>query len=291
MIIKSKEIADNFFLLEKCESFGDYARIYGDQIPKSFEDLNIIYFPLFPLEFDIDLFQSLTMPDKLPKPGTRDGLDKNIIIRNQLNFSFDESHILSKVIPDKKLALYLQSQISSVKWQIREAMRIFFPKCFSLREIDISWHFTKHKGHDLSFDNHANPISVTQEQELQRIKIFINVDSEPLTWRTSLTLPDFLKNEKQSLPSTLPNDMNILNEYIYSKRLLNNCKYHEIRIPTLSAIMFNSESIAHQYISGRRMIAGNFVSLPEDMITPDKLVYYQLPRWLEQNGYQIRDLG
>ena len=118
---------------------------------------------------------------------------------------------------------------------------------------------------------------VTKDQELQRIKIFINVDSDPCVWRTSLTLPEFLKRGKESLPSTLTNHVNILNEYIYSKRLLNNYNYHEIRFPTLSAIMLNAEAVAHQYVSGKRMIAGNFVSLPEDMMSPEKLVYYQLP--------------
>ena len=55
--------------------------------------------------------------------------------------------------------------------------------------------------------------------------------------------------------------------------------------------MLNAEAVAHQYVSRKRMIAGNFVSLPEDMMSPEKLVYYQLPQWLEKNGYQIRELG
>ena len=90
MIKYNKAIPDNIFVLEKCESLGDYSRLYGDEITEHFENFDIIYIPYIPINCDLSLIQSLKFPKSMAKIGSLEGLDKNFIIRNNDNLSIDQ---------------------------------------------------------------------------------------------------------------------------------------------------------------------------------------------------------
>jgi len=292
MIDKNLLLPDNFFELERCDTFGDYSRMYGDQIAEKFEDLNIIYIPYFPLDFDINLFQSVLFPEELAKIGTKNGLDKSVIVRDQKGLSFDANHVLNKISESGKISSYFQHQISSVNYQIRMAMRYLFPKYFTLLEGNITWRLTPTNGDGLHFDYYHNSngrpeIIDKSEKNLNKIKLFINIDSEPRVWWTSRNLIDFITIEKNKLPNSLPDDINLLNSYISTKVLNLNYPYHEIRYPQLSAILFNSEAVSHHIVSGSRAIDAQFAGVQSDMINPEKIIYNKLSKSINDNGFKV----
>ena len=296
MILKHSGLPDNFFELERCETFGDYSRLYGDQIAEKFEDLNIIYIPYFPLDFDLEFIQSINFPDSLPKPGIVNGLDQSVIGRSEEGFFVDENHLLHKISGDTKLAVYLQNQIFSVNCQIKEAIRILFPRYHSLQQGNNTWRCTNIVGDGLHFDYYLNnqdePFRLKEENKLyQKIKLFINIDIEPRVWWTSFSLPDFLTYNKHSLPDTLSDDINLLNTFIERSGILHKCNYHVVKYPTLSAIMVHTEAVSHHIQYGNRVVAAQFKCSSKDMLDSQKLIYKKLPYWLSDNEYSIKKIN
>jgi len=292
MIKKNKNIPDNFFILERCETFGEYARRYGDEIVERFEALDIIYFPFFPLDLDLEFFQALVMPQSLPKPGINNGLDQSVIVRNKDKIEFNEEHILKIITQNNKMAVYIQNQIFNVHCQIREGIRTLFPRYYSLKQGNNTWRFTNIKGTGLHYDFYHDgdgklfPLNDNQKIS-QKIKLFINLDSKPRIWHTSYTLPKFLIEKRNSLPHDLPNDLNLLNGFIDTSRTLYDCPHHDIHYPTLSAVMTNTEAVSHHIEHGDRVIGAQFWCSESDMMYPEKNIQKQLPHWLEEGGYKF----
>jgi len=293
MITLNQEIPNNFFVLDRCETIGGYARLYGNQVTDRYEAFDIIYIPHFPLEFDLQLFQHITMPDSYAKMGTVSGIEETIITRKGREFEADNDHALNMVTNDPKLAIYLQNQILSVNWQIRCALNMLLPSYHSMQEGNITWRLTEVKGDGLHFDYYHDendkPFPFNSDQKSQqKVKLFINIDKEERIWHTSMSLPEFLRSKKDLLPDTLPGDLNLLNAFISTGELLKKSSFHTVKIPPLAAVLVNASAVSHHIEFGRKMIGAEFSCHKSDMRQPESLMYDQLPRWLGNEGYKIK---
>ena len=81
-IRRNPAVPDNIFELEPQNLMSNYARVYGDEIARRYEDLNIIYFPYFPITLDLEFLHSISLPPKFKKLGTRDGIEKSLFARD-----------------------------------------------------------------------------------------------------------------------------------------------------------------------------------------------------------------
>jgi hypothetical protein len=291
MIRKNASVPDNFFELREMESIQAYAMAYGDQIAKRYEDLDIVYFPRFPLDIDADFFRVMQVPAQFKKVGTVNGLDKPILIRNADKVMFDHTHVLHQIFGDRMIAAYAQTQIRSVNDQIRRGLHLLFPRYASLTEANITWRLTETIEEPMHIDGFlgGKPTPPQIKGRYHRVKLFINIDSEPRKWWTSYTMPETLKRYRGQLPASLPDDADQVACAIAERKFLWQAPHHEIDIPPMGAVMGEAQGLSHAVRYGRRMIAAEFMCLAEHMLDPSKQCQAKLKGWLGDANIGIAD--
>lgn len=289
MIRRNTVIPDNIFELAPQASMGDCARAYGDEIARRYEDLNVIYFPRFPLALDFAFLQKVVFPPQLKKIGTKNGLETRAFRREGDNVVFAPNTYVSSVFPDKMAAGYLDSQISEGCWQVRNALYTLLPRYFSLAEFNITWRMTETVDECMHIDGFrgGSPTPAKEKGRLHRVKLFVNIDSVPRKWRTSCALPEILKRCRDKFPQGLPDDVDQLSYALQYAGVLTELPYHEIDIPPMGAILADGGGIAHAVRYGRRLIAAEFLCARTDMLDPEKQAQVALRGWLAEAGIPI----
>ena len=210
-IARHSDVPDNIFALEPHETIGDYARVYRDEIARRYENYNIVYIPRFRMAIDLPFFQALNVPAAHAKLGIINGIEDGVYTRNGANVTFNHSHRLYKLVKSENLAGYLQHQIRACNDQVREALRVLFPRYYSLFCGNITWRMTDTPKSIMHNDHfYQGESTVEQLSHIHKIKIFINIDVEPRQWRTSFTLPEILARYQCELSTSLPVDRNLI---------------------------------------------------------------------------------
>jgi hypothetical protein len=292
MIRRDPELHDNIFELSRHETIGDYARAYGDRIAQAYEDLNLIYFPYFPLKFDWDFWRVLKLPKSAKKIGTTNGIDRSLYVRKDDSVSFDGSHILLQIFPGQAVAGYMQGEMADVNGQIRTALATLFPKYYSLQQSNITWRMTLTENEVMHLDSFLGGKPTPPGAKIaHRIKLFINIDSQPRKWRISYPLPEILKRYRDKLPAALPDDADQVSYTIGVGNFLNDAPYHEIDIPPMGAVAGEAGVLAHQIVYGKRVIAAEFFCESRDMLAPEKNTHASIAKWLTAAGIPIDTSG
>ena len=288
MIERNPAVPDNFLVLERKETFGDYARTYGDALAEHLENRGIIVVPFMPIGFDLAQFQSMTFPAQWKKIGTANGIEQPLFIREGQNVRQNSDHPLLQLGLGSKWTGYLQAQIAGFNAEFRRGLSVLFPAYHSLWAANITWRLTHTVEEGMHFDSfdRGSPLAPAGKA-LHRIKIFMNIDREPRLWRTSLDLPGALAACRDKLPDELPDDVNVLNSVIDKVGALKAVPFHKLAYPTMSAVICNSEVVAHEVVYGRRVIGGEFLCSQEDMLDPAKLTHRCLRSWLEEREYTV----
>jgi hypothetical protein len=291
MIERHPDVPDPFLVLEPMQTIGDYARAYGDRLAEHYENLGVIVIPRLPIEFDLEYLQQLAFPREWKKVGTLNGIEQPVIVRNGSHIAPDPGHPLMAILGEVPRAVYLQSQIASFDSQLRLALRTLFPRYYSLGKVfNITWRLTetRDEGTHLDVFDRGRPTSAALRAQ-HRVKIFVNIDSEPRRWRVSYSLPELLKRYRDQLPDELPDDLNVVNSVLDKIGVLDDLPAHRVAYPTLSAVIVNAEAVAHEVVFGRRMVAGEFGCDSTDMLNPSRHTHACLAHWLDDARLRIAD--
>jgi len=290
MIERNPEVPDHFLVLERKETFGDYARAYGNALAEHHESHGVIVVPFMPIECDLDFLQSISFPPEWKKIGTANGIEESIYERDGASLRVRQDHPFIQLDMGVEQACYLQSQIASFNAQLRRGLSVLFPAYHSLKEANITWRLTEtiEEGMHLDTFGGGQPLG-PQYKVLNRVKIFLNIDSEPRRWRTSFDLPAVLSRCQDELPMELPDDVNVVNDVIDKFGVLKSLPYHSLSYPTMSAVISNAEAVCHEVVYGRRVVGGEFWCHRDDMLDPKKLTHDLLRHWLEEDEYAIGD--
>ena len=288
MIERHPDVPDHFLVLERKESFGDYARAYGDALAEHYENRGVIVVPFMPIAFDADLIQTLVFPRAWKKLGTANGIERPLVTRQDGRLVLDASHPFAGRFPDDKVASYVQAQIAKFNAQLRHGLSMLFPRYYSLAQGNITWRLleTVEEGLHLDVFGGGTPLDERTKSTL-RVKIFINIDTEPRRWRTSLDLPAVLKAGRGRLPDELPADVNVVNGVIDKFGVLKPLPAHQLAFPSMSAVLVNAEVVAHEVVYGRRMVGAEFGCEQRDMLHPDRISHARVRNWLQESGYTV----
>jgi len=288
MIERNPQVRDHFLVLDRHESFGDYARAYGDAIAEHYESNGVVVVPFMPIAFDREFFRELEVPPEWKKVGTADGIERPVFERRGRQLVFADDHPLVLRFGQSAVAVYAQEQIASFNAQLRHGLGQLFPRYFSLREGNVTWRLTETVAEGMHFDvfQRGAPLSPAHKT-LHRVKFFINIDDEPRRWRTSCDMPAALVAGRGLLPGDLPDDVNVVCDVIDKFGLLKTLPAHSLAYPTMSAVFANGETLAHEVVYGRRVVAGEFTCLESDMLAPDKISHRCMPGWLRDAGYRV----
>ena len=288
MIERDPRVRDHFLVLEPRESFGEYARAYGDALAEHYEDRGVIVIPQMPIRCDLDAVREVVFPPQWKKIGSVNRIEEPVVRRRGGAFEVDETHPFVQHFRNVKLSMYLQSQIAAFDAQLRHGLSVLFPRYRSMRTLNITWRLleTAREGMHLDVFEGGRPLAAPIRSSL-RVKIFINIDLEPRRWRTSLDLPAILSAGRGKLPQELADDLNVVNGVIDRFGVLETLPAHSVQYGTMSAVLVNAEVVAHEVVYGRRMVAGEFAVEARDMLDPRKLSHASLRGWLADNGYAI----
>jgi hypothetical protein len=288
MIELNANVPDHFLVLERKETFGDYARKYGEALAEHYENRGVIVVPFMPITFDLALFQSIAFPMEWKKIGTENGIEESVFVREGTNLTDREDHPFRRLDMGTQWASYLQSQVASFNWQLRHGLHFLFPSYHSLQDVNITWRLTEthEEGMHLDYFDGGAP-TIPGAKLAHRVKIFINLDSEPRRWRTSFDLPGVLAKCREQLPTEMPDDLNVVNNVIDKVGVLKNLPFHNLAYPTMSAVICNGEAVAHEVIYGQRTVGAEFMCYQHDMLDPTKHTHHCIRQWLEQSGYAI----
>jgi len=291
MIERHPEVPDPFLVLEPMATLGDYARAYGDRLADHYERLGAIVIPQLPIDFDLEFLQQLEFPRDWKKVGTLNGIEQPVIVRKGGQIAPDATHPLVTILGEIPVAVYVQSQIARFNSQLRLALRVLFPRYYSLeKNVNITWRLTESRDEGMHLDvfDQGRPMSARLRAQ-HRVKIFVNIDSEPRRWRVSYDLPELLKRCRNQLPDELPDDVNVLNSVLDKVGVLDDLPAHRVAYPAMSAVIVNAEAVAHEVVFGRRMVAGEFICDSADMLDPSRHTHACLARWLGEAGLRIAD--
>jgi len=291
MIERHPDLPDPFLVLERMETLGDYARAYGDRLGEHYEKLGVIVIPRLPIDFDFEFLQQFEFPREWKKVGTLDGVEEPVIVRKGGQIAPDTAHPLVAILGEIPLAVYMQSQIARFNSQLRLALRVLFPRYYSLgTNVNITWRLTETRDEGMHLDvfDQGRPMS-DKLRTRHRVKVFVNIDAEPRRWRVSYDLPELLKRCRDQLPDELPDDVNVLNSVLDKIGVLDDLPAHRVAYPAMSAVIVNAEAVAHEVVFGRRMVAGEFICDSADMLDPSRHTHACLARWLGDAGLRVAD--
>lgn len=286
MLSINPAIPNNILVLDRCESFEAYRQVYGDRLIQHYEANGAIYLPYIPIQFDLEFFAESRWPDSFKKVGTTTGLDRPVFRRDGDRVVLQEKHPLNLLFGDRpEMAAYVQSQIAMANAQLTAGLRTLFPKYALDDQPSISWRLTPADDEQPHFDSFRSGAPIPLElQRTHRLKAFVNIDSMPRIWRIFMDLPRTLAALASLLPQRLPTNINVLNGVINRTRLIDAIPGHEIHFPQMSAIIANGETLAHQVVFGRRMIAFEALCDARCMLDPSRHSYTSIRRWLLDAG-------
>jgi hypothetical protein len=285
MIERNPAVPDHFLVLERKETFGEYARAYGNALAEHCENHGVIVVPFMPIEFDLPLLQSIMLPLEWKKIGTANGIEEPVYARDGKEVKVREEHPFLKLGLGDRWAAYLQSQVATFDAQLRRGMSMLFPAYHSMIEGNITWRLTETVEEGMHFDVYSDGAPL--KNRAHRVKVFINIDSKPRVWHTSLDLPGVLHTCRDRLPVEMPDDANVVNDIIDKFGVLKDLPFHRLSFPPMAAVISNSEVVSHEVVYGRRVVGGEFVCSESDMLDPGKLVHQCLKGWLGENEYIV----
>jgi len=288
VIVRNPQLRDHFLVLDRHESFGEYARAYGDTIAEHYENNGVVVLPCMPIQFDREFIRGLEFPPQWKKIGTGNGIDRPVFVRRAGGLEFDGNHPLVQRFGQSETAIYAQEQIASFNAQLRRGLSQLFPRYFSMQEGNITWRLTETVEEGLHFDVFRGGVPLDPAgKSLHRVKLFINIDDEPRQWRTSHDMPAVLKAGRGVLPDELPDDVNVACDLIDKFGVLKALPAHELAYPTMSAVFANGETLAHEVVYGRRVVGVEFICRAEDMLAPQRLSHRCMGGWLREAGYRV----
>ncbi len=106
----------------------------------------------------------------------------------------------------------------------------------------------------LHFDTFKVGESGAFKRGVRAFKLFLNVDKKPRVWRIGPALADFITINQHHLPNPCPDDVNTFCYVVDKLGLLDNCETRQVEIPPGGMVIANGTSIAHEVVSGDRMV-------------------------------------
>jgi hypothetical protein len=284
-------IPNNILVLEHRGTFLGYQRDFGDAIVRHYEDNGVVLVPHLPIAFDLELFAGTTWPAEFKKVGSFNGLDQPVLLRSGASVKTKANHPLVLLYGnDVAKAAYVQSQIAAFNAQLTAGLQHLFPTYRFPPFISISWRLTPTENEGVHLDVFRRGQSGPEaSRRLHRLKVFVNLDSEPRVWRVATDLAGALIHLSDRLPRRLPADVNVLNDILCRTGLLASLPSHEIRFPQMSAVLANGETVVHQVIHGRRMVAFECACDATDMRDSGKLSHSKVADWIRAAGLIVAD--
>ena len=188
---------------------------------------------------------------------------------------------------DVMLYLRFRREVDRVSACLRDFARDVFRPYRFLKQ-GVSWRFTKSTKEGLHVDYFRN------DEDLQYVRIFINVDQQPRVWTLSHSLEELIHRHYDAaglgeLPADAPSNAicSRLNKRVFNpmnKLAPGTMEHHVVRFAPGDVWLCETRLNSHEIYAGHRMVATGFYVDPTSMLTPAERVDARVRRALETAG-------
>lgn len=241
------------------------------------------------ITYDAAFFERIELPEKYRKIGTINGVTKTPYRMKGDGLIRNPDNMLSSIIKKDAVLGKLVYEFGHIETGLHKLVGIIFPT-FDFRKLtNCTFRLYPSRNEGLHFDYFMKGAPYhTQQLDLTRVKIFLNIDSKNRIWHLGPTLKEYLRCAKDVLPGTLPADLNVLCYLIDKIGYLENCDVRTVEIPPGGAVIANGSTVAHEVVFGDRMAAieaTGFNTQPQ--FSEASRERMEVRRWIQEAGFDV----
>lgn len=241
-------------------------------------------------EYDEAFIATLVFPAQWKKIGSFNGITKAPVVFENGGFSRTDNPLCS-ICEDDRLLLKMYSEFLRLELSFRLLVHQVFPTYRNIDFANCTFRFTPTRDENIHLDvfNRGQPFPPKWQQP--RLKLFLNVDSEPRIWNVGPTLPEVLKHARLKLQSRLPADVNMLCKLLSESGVLDCAPLAQVEIPSRGVIFANGGTVVHQVVYGNRVIGLEAGMPTSSMYTQIGCEWDNLRGWIADAGYEFEEIS
>lgn len=174
-------------------------------------------------------------------------------------------HVLFPRHPEAAAAM--QGVIRTVNGRVRAAVARLFP---GYRVVDehITWRLTDTGREPVHFDSYLG-----HDQEAHAVRLFFNLDDRPRVWGVGQPVWDTLRAHPEVAAEMAKDDIhpNVFNNRLGTLPAVLDGPRHTVAFAPGAAWLVNTQMIAHEIVSGRRLLAATFFVDPDTARDPSRV--------------------
>jgi hypothetical protein len=261
----SPEIPDYFIRMDWREQAADPAG-FSDKLSRHYESGDVIIVERAPIKVDFDLVNRITLPPGRQFQKTSDAF---FLYPNLLSPAVART-FYSAFGLDFGLYLAFRSEVARVSADLRMFARAAFAT-YRFAQMGLNWRFTETDLEDLHIDGYG------VDDDLQFIRIFMNLDTRPRCWNTSYRLDELVTKHysdarMREVQGTSADAFNKrLNLHVFGGKDRigrDGLPRHVVEFDTGDVWLCDSRLVSHQIVWGRRLVATHFRVHPASMRDP-----------------------
>jgi hypothetical protein len=251
-----------------------------------YEDNGVLLLEDSNLEFDEPFIAATTFPAEWKKIGTVNGITLPPIVYRDGSFHRTQNPLCGLIKDDASL-LKLYSELLRIELGFKLLVADLFPRYRNIHWYNCTFRFVKTADEAAHLDAFGNGRAFPPESRLQRVKFFLNVDSEPRVWTVGPTLPGVLAHCRDKLPAALPDDVNVLCHQLNQSGILADTPRVRVEIPPRGIVFANGSTVVHQVVRGHRMVCIEGVVRGRADGSCARSEWDHLGDWIRRAGYAI----
>ena len=236
------------------------------------------------IRYDEAMIQAFAFPAGWKKIGSLNGITKPPLLLQGTRLVRTDNPLCAMVKSDVEL-LKVHSELRQLELGFRLLLAELFPG-YRLDTIsNCTFRFTPTTLEPVHLDSFMSGAATPEEHRVPRVKLFLNVDSQPRIWNVGPILPDVLLASAGSLGASLPTDVNRLCHLVNDSGILDRVPLTRLEIPPRGLVFANGPMVVHQVVSGNRMV-GLEGFVPRSALLPESRYEGDCAReWIEAAGY------
>jgi hypothetical protein len=249
-----------------------------------YEDNGVILLEDCGIDYDAPFIAATSFPPEWKKIGTVNGITLPPIVLHEGKFHRTQNPLCGLVKDDATL-LKLYSELLRLELGFKLLVAELFADYRDILWYNCTFRFVKTESEPVHLDAFGQGRAFPPEERLRRLKLFLNVDSQPRVWNVGPPLPEVLAHLRPRLPASLPDDLNVLCDLLNKSGALAGLPVQRLEIPPRGVVFANGSTVAHQVVSGNRMVSVEGVVRGAAASPARACEWDDLPRWIEAAGY------
>jgi hypothetical protein len=234
--------------------------------------------------FDDEFVSTIRFPAQWKKIGTANDITVPPIVYHDGKYMRTQNPLCG-AIADDRILLKVYSELLRIELGFKLLVANVLPSYRNITWQNCTFRFTKTGVEPAHLDSFDGGQPLPEKFHVPRLKIFLNIDSQPRVWNVGPTLPDLLRHSEGKLGSPLPTDLNVLCARINESGVLKDVPMERVEIPPRGVIFANGATVLHQVVYGNRMVClEGFV--PKACLQLTSMCEWdQVADWIRTAGY------